>query len=118
MSQEKQHAKFPPSAGERWTECAGSIQLSERVPPAPSSFAADEGTDGHSLLEISLTRGVDLKPGHDMSDAVIAATKFARKLQKSARADNLAHLLLIEGQAAEIEGLKNTLTRALPEYKP
>ncbi len=123
MSQEKQHAKFPPSAGERWTECAGSIQLSERVPPAPSSFAADEGTDGHSLLEISLTRGVDLKPGHDMSDAVIAATKFARKLQKSVDefwVESRVDLQFIHpdfGGTADITAIKHYDRIAIWDYK-
>jgi hypothetical protein len=46
------HAVLSPSASDRWLSCPASVRLSQRVPKAPSSAYAEEGTTAHSLLEI------------------------------------------------------------------
>ena len=47
------HAKLSPSSGERWINCTGSFDLIDRlnVPEPVGSFAAQEGTLAHSVLE-------------------------------------------------------------------
>lgn len=47
------HAKLSPSSGERWINCTGSFDLIDRlnVPEPTGSFAAQEGTLAHSVLE-------------------------------------------------------------------
>ena len=50
------HAKLSPSAAARWINCPGSIRLSEKVPPPPSSDYADEGTLAHAVAETKLLR--------------------------------------------------------------
>lgn len=47
------HAKLSPSSGERWINCTGSFDLIDRlnVPEPQGSFAAQEGTLAHSVLE-------------------------------------------------------------------
>ena len=47
------HAKLSPSSGERWINCTGSFDLIDRlnVPEPAGSFAAQEGTLAHSVLE-------------------------------------------------------------------
>ena len=48
------HSKYGASSAERWLNCPGSIQLSETVPPQPSSSAATKGTAAHKLGELAL----------------------------------------------------------------
>jgi len=47
------HAKLSPSSGERWINCTGSFDLIDmlNVPEPQGSFAAQEGTLAHSVLE-------------------------------------------------------------------
>lgn len=48
---EKKHSPIGASSSYRWTNCPGSVALSEKAPPKESSDAADEGTAAHMLLE-------------------------------------------------------------------
>lgn len=48
------HAKFAPSAAERWFNCPGSIVLSEGMPEVESAYA-DEGSEAHDLAAKMLT---------------------------------------------------------------
>jgi hypothetical protein len=51
----KTHAKLSASSSDRWMNCPGSIQLSEKAPPQVESAYAAEGTLAHECLEILLT---------------------------------------------------------------
>lgn len=53
----KTHSKYSASASERFVECPGSIQLSEKAPPQVESSYAKEGTDAHTCLEELLKVG-------------------------------------------------------------
>lgn len=44
------HAKFSPSAAERWFTCPGSVVLSKGIPESSSHFA-EEGTQAHGLAK-------------------------------------------------------------------
>ncbi len=48
------HAKYSASSSERWLNCPGSINLSERAPPQRESEFAIEGTLAHECLEFML----------------------------------------------------------------
>lgn len=50
---ERRHSKFSASGAERWTQCPGSIALSEGVPDKSSPWA-EEGTKAHEVLEALL----------------------------------------------------------------
>lgn len=63
-SKPKAHAKYSSSSSERWTECPGSISLTEKAlklfgEPEDSEYAK-EGTFAHEVLE-TLLRGKSLK---------------------------------------------------------
>lgn len=90
----KAHAKLSPSASERWTQCPGSIRLSEGIPNRETEYSA-EGTCAHQLAERCLSKGTDaidylgveLKAGaytfkvdQDMIDAVQTYVDWARAL--------------------------------------
>lgn len=47
------HARLSPSAAHRWTKCAASLAMCERVPHESSSYA-DEGTAAHELAAKTL----------------------------------------------------------------
>lgn len=47
----RKHSKWAASASERWTNCPGSVPLSEKMPPSPENVYAKEGTDAHFCLE-------------------------------------------------------------------
>lgn len=49
------HAKFSPSAAERWVNCPGSIALSRDLPAQPTSRYAAEGSAAHTLAERAIT---------------------------------------------------------------
>lgn len=51
-----QHAKFSPSAADKWMTCAGAIAMEEGLPD-PSSDYADEGTAAHFLASEALSGG-------------------------------------------------------------
>lgn len=53
-AEEKKHEMFSASGAERWVNCPGSIALTKRAPPKPSSKYADEGTLAHDCLEVVL----------------------------------------------------------------
>lgn len=53
------HSRLGPSSAERWTNCAGSVALSETVPKQPSSEFAAEGTVAHGLAEKLVTGKID-----------------------------------------------------------
>ena len=48
------HHRFSPSAAERWSNCPGSIQLSEQVPAPQGTAYTEEGTVAHSAAEAKL----------------------------------------------------------------
>ena len=52
------HSVFSASGAERWSNCAGSLVLSQGI-KRNSSFAADEGTAGHQLGEQCITDGTE-----------------------------------------------------------
>ena len=52
------HSVFSASGAERWSNCAGSLVLSQGI-PRRSSFAADEGTAGHELGEKCIADGTE-----------------------------------------------------------
>lgn len=49
-----EHSTYSASGSERWLECPASIKLSEKAPPQESSVYAEEGTEGHAVLEYLL----------------------------------------------------------------
>lgn len=49
------HAKFSPSAAERWMTCPGSVVLSEGMPEDETEYAA-EGTKAHAFAESCLLK--------------------------------------------------------------
>lgn len=52
------HSVFSASGAERWSNCAGSLALSQGI-KRRSSFAADEGTAGHELAEYCLANDAE-----------------------------------------------------------
>jgi hypothetical protein len=52
---DRDHARLAPSAMHRITACGGSLAMEERLPPKPSSSAANEGTAAHELAAWALT---------------------------------------------------------------
>lgn len=58
----KTHAKLSASSSDRWMNCPGSIQLSEKAPPQIESSYAREGTLAHECLELLLTGEVVADP--------------------------------------------------------
>lgn len=57
MTGERAHARLGASNAARWMACPGSVKLSERAPPKPSSPYAEEGTRAHKLAELALVSG-------------------------------------------------------------
>jgi hypothetical protein len=53
------HAKYSPSAADRWLSCPGSIALGLKAPPQPPSKYSEEGTKAHTCLEMFLKNGLD-----------------------------------------------------------
>jgi hypothetical protein len=53
---ERKHAKLSASGAERWTQCPGSVKLSEGIPDRDSPWSL-EGTRAHEVLE-NVLRGV------------------------------------------------------------
>lgn len=49
-----EHAVLSPSASERWISCPASVRMAEKVPEAPDSPYAAEGTAAHALGELRL----------------------------------------------------------------
>lgn len=47
------HATLSPSASERWISCPASVRMGEKIPPAPDSPYAAEGTAAHALGELA-----------------------------------------------------------------
>jgi hypothetical protein len=76
------HAKFPPSAAERWLACPGSFNLSATVPPSPDSPYAAEGTKAHECLEKLLT-GKSFRPT-EYDHEMITHGRFAEAVIKTA----------------------------------
>lgn len=57
----RKHSKFAASSSERWTNCYGSVRLSEKAPPQEESVYAREGTDAHECLEFIVKRFSNLE---------------------------------------------------------
>ena len=56
------HAKFAPSAAERWLKCGKSIKIAQYYPETTTS-AANEGTKKHAIAEMHLLNGTE--PGDE-----------------------------------------------------
>ena len=65
MSEEREHRRFSASQADRNALCLGSSNLLARVPKAPPSKYAIEGTHAHAVLEAALRNGVrDAREAH------------------------------------------------------
>jgi len=53
------HARYAPSAAERWSLCPGSVKLSRRVPEGPPARWTIEGRQAHALLSVCLSERLD-----------------------------------------------------------
>ena len=49
--------RLRPSSADKWTKCHGWLAAVASLPPSPSSEAAEEGTEAHSILECALRIG-------------------------------------------------------------
>jgi hypothetical protein len=56
------HARLAASSAERWMNCAGSVNLAAKHPPAPTPFVAAEGTYAHHIAADCLRRGLVCVP--------------------------------------------------------
>ena len=63
------HARLSASAAERWMNCYGSVAAIEKLPEAPSSPAAAEGTKAHDIAADCLTGGTPTIPD-DMAEGI------------------------------------------------
>lgn len=78
------HAKFPPSASYRWTECHASIQESAKAPIPPDTPQSIEGTDAHWLADQTLKSGkmcIDFY-GHKMISRAKVSVTMAKQVQR------------------------------------
>ncbi len=106
--EEKPHATLGPSGWDRWSNCPGSVPLTQGMPGTSSKYAR-EGTAAHSLLEDCLLGGFDAEDllgreyivegelfvvDMDMADAVNTALGWVRDEIDPARGD----ILLVEQQ--------------------
>lgn len=57
VKEESAHSEFGPSAADRYVNCAGSVELSRRMPKSPDTDASKEGTLAHECLESFLKNG-------------------------------------------------------------
>lgn len=76
------HSVFGPSAAEKWLNCPGSIQMEAKLPPAPESQYANEGTVAHALAEEWLRTG--RQPGvisNDMAGHLADYVQYVRSLE-------------------------------------
>ena len=56
------HARLSPSKGSMWTNCLGAIPYADKhIKEEESSVYAMEGTAAHSLIEICLRDGIDMR---------------------------------------------------------
>lgn len=112
-----QHSKLGASSANRWLNCPGSVQLSETIPPQPSSAYALEGTAAHKLAEICLIQGKNPKDligepirlndeakkiedlyvvSEDMAEAVEVYVNYIRKLRGELSVEMQFNLNFIE----------------------
>lgn len=56
------HHKYGASGAHRWTNCFGSVQLSDKAPKPVESKYAIEGTNAHTCLETILKAHIAKKP--------------------------------------------------------
>lgn len=66
------HSKLGASSSEIWTNCAGSVRLSEGIPSTSSAYA-DEGTKAHEVASTFLTTGRWLH--EELPDGMLEAVK-------------------------------------------
>lgn len=52
----RKHSRFAASSADRWLNCPGSVQLSEKSPPKVDTDASREGTEAHECLEYLMRR--------------------------------------------------------------
>lgn len=75
---DRDHARLAPSAMHRIMACPGSLAMEERLPPAPGSAAANEGTAAHELAAWALT--MDRDPADMLGRVIdINGTDFHRR---------------------------------------
>ncbi|CAB4169867.1 Protein of unknown function DUF2800 [uncultured Caudovirales phage] len=82
---ERRHSKFSASGAERWTNCSGSVELSEGLPDKSSVYSI-EGTTAHEVLEFVLDKAV--KTG-DMPSRL--SLEFDWKWQGSPNKEMITH---------------------------
>jgi len=76
-----EHARFSPSASDRWVACIKSITLSEAIPAQPSGSAAAAGSLMHEVFERLLLGQDHLRPAEiEELDIYDFSEKVARKL--------------------------------------
>ncbi len=83
---ERKHSKFSASGAERWTNCSGSIALSEGLPDKPSPWSA-QGTRAHEVLEAILTKAKGYDASTEMAVHAWHAANFIFKTAIEAQAE-------------------------------
>lgn len=53
------HARYAPSAAERWSLCPGSVKLTRRIPEGPPPRWTVEGRQAHALLQLCLSERIE-----------------------------------------------------------
>jgi len=105
------HAKFSPSAADRWLTCPGSVALSANIPDESSPYA-DEGTKAHELFEALLlgkTFVTDMYP-EDMFKHVARSVEEALNLVPEGTKFYTEQKLRLNGQ------VYGTADLVIPEY--
>lgn len=76
------HALLSPSKADQWMTCPGSINLSDGL-PNPTSEAAEEGTNYHTLAQLCLEQGKDAVEfvGMPFEDETVVTQENADDLQ-------------------------------------
>lgn len=105
---ERAHSKLSASGAERWTNCPGSVALSEGMPDKETQWAR-EGTRAHELVEqIMLSRMAPIK----MGDFVLNITNYAREMSVPAEmarhAFDAAEFILNLGKELKAEVMVET----------
>lgn len=68
MHSERNHKRYSPSQADRFFACPGSAERIRKLPPAPPSLYAIEGTKAHEVVEAGLRNGArTAKEAHELS---------------------------------------------------
>lgn len=96
MTEERKHSKYSASGAERWTECQGSVALSEGQPDVDTPWSL-EGTLAHTVLETVFTEGMEFhyleiegrKVSKEMLNHVNNAARFVWEIGNKLKAEVL-----------------------------